>query len=194
MATIEENSPWTYSPGPSGSTATAEKPAAPEAGPPAAGKQPPADVSISWTASEYIDHDRGLGWHAMLALVTALLAGLVYLISRDYTSIGIVVALAVVVAIFVRRKPKEVNYALDSSGLKIGDKQYGYNLFKSFTVIRQGALSSVTLMPVKRFMPPVTAYFAPQDEEQITSALGARLPYEDQKPSHIDNLSRRLKL
>jgi hypothetical protein len=60
--------------------------------------------------------------------------------------------------------------------------------------MQEGPLTSANLFPLKRFMPPVTAYFDPKDEEKITNVLGNYLPYEDRKMDGIDRLSRRLRL
>lgn len=188
----QEQGSWQYKP--PGATAVAEPPPAPAAAPPAAPPaQPPKGGSVSWTASEYIDHDRGADWYLMLAGGTLVLAGLVYLISRDIISTSVVGIIGLLAGLLARRKPSQVAYELDDAGLRIGQKNYPYSLFKSFSITHDEALPSINLEPMKRFMPPVTIYFAGQDEEQITSALGAHLPYQDHKPDRIEQLSKRLR-
>jgi hypothetical protein len=100
----------------------------------------------------------------------------------------------VIVGVFAGHKPKQIQYEITESGLGVNGKNYPYNAFKSFTVLREGNLSSVNLIPLKRFMPPVSAYFEPKDEPKITEALGNHLPYENRKMDGIDRLSRRLRL
>lgn len=183
---------WQYKS--SGATATTEPPLQPAPVQPiATPPPPPAGGSVSWTASEYIDHDRGANWYLMLAGGTLVLVALVYLITKDFISIAIIIILGILAGIFAKRRPRQVTYELNETGLKIGPKLYTYGVFKSFAVIRDEALPSINLEPLKRFMPPITIYFAAQDEEQITSALGAYLPYQDQKLDRIDRLSRHLK-
>lgn len=186
---------WQYKP--SGGTATAEPPLQAAAPRPTSGPQPPpappAGGSVSWTASEYIDHDRSASWYLILATGTVVLAGLVYLISSDFLGVAIILILGILVGVFAHRQPAQVTYELNENGLKIGQKLYTYGVFKSFAIVRDEALPSINLEPLKRFMPPITIYFAPQDEEQIISVLGARLPSHEQKADRIDRLSRRLK-
>ncbi len=153
----------------------------------------PTDSSVTWTASEYIHHDRGAGWYLLLLLGTIGLAAGVYFITKDYFATGTIAVLGIIVAIFAGRKPNQLTYELTGSGIKVGEKNYNYNLFKSFAVIRDGTLNSISLIPIKRFMPPVTAYFAAADEQKITNTLGNKLPYEERKPDSIDKLSRRLR-
>jgi hypothetical protein len=163
-----------------------------DAGPAAAGAD--KDTTVTWTASEYIEHQRGVSWYTLLALATLGLAAAVYFLTKDYFATGTIVALGVIVGAFVGRKPRQVQFELSESGLRIGEKSYSYNLFKSFAVVREGNLISLNLTPIKRFMPPVSAYFDPKDEQKITNIIGEHLPYEERKPGAIDRLSLRLKL
>jgi hypothetical protein len=163
---------------------------------PAGGKaaKPPTRSSFNWTASEYIDHDRGSSWYLLLILATAALAAVVYLLTKEYFATGIIIIVGIVVALYARQKPKQVTYELSESGIRIGEKSFGYNTFKSFALIKDGGLNSVQLSPLKRFMPAISAYYDAADEEKITDILGTHLPYEDAKPDAIESLSRRLKL
>jgi len=151
------------------------------------------DATITWTASEYIDHSRGSGWYLVLIAGTITLAALVYFITKDYFATGVIAVMGVIVGVFSTQKPKQVAYELSSSGLKAGEKTYSLNLFKSFALIREGALSSVNLIPIKRFMPPLSIYFDPSDEQNIVSLLGSHLPLEEGGLDPIERLSRRLR-
>ncbi len=150
--------------------------------------------TVTWTASEYIDHERGMGWYALLLLATLIIAALTYLITKDYFATGTIVALGIIVGLFVRRKPQEITYELSARGLKADAKEYEYSLFKSFSIVEDGAMTSLSLYPVKRFMPPISVYFAPEQEEKIVKVIGEHLPYEERKLDSIDRLSRRLRL
>ncbi|HSX17865.1 MAG TPA: hypothetical protein VLE51_00725 [Candidatus Saccharimonadales bacterium] len=177
---------------PSGSAAVAEAPA-PQSSSNNSAAKPPKDTSFSWTASEYIDHDRGASWYLLLIIGTALLAAGTYLLTKEYFATGTIVAVGIIVGIYSRQKPRQVTYELSESSLRIGEKSYSYNLFKSFALVKDGMLNSIQLSPLKRFMPPISAYYDAADEEKITDILGEHLPYEDAKPDRIESLSRRLK-
>ncbi|MEX1995414.1 MAG: hypothetical protein WD887_01405 [Candidatus Saccharimonadales bacterium] len=150
-------------------------------------------TSISWSASEYIDHTRGAGWYGLLVLATAALTAGIYFITRDYFASGTIPIIGVVVGVFASRKPRQLSYELSESGFRVGQKTYPYNQFKSFSIIRDGALLSINLLPIKRFMVPVSAYFDAADEEKITDTIGVHLPYEERSMDGVDRLSRRLK-
>ncbi len=154
---------------------------------------PAAKFNVSWSAPEFIHHDRGFGWYLLLIAGTAVLAAGVYFLTKDVFATGTIGVLGVIVAFFGTKKPNVAAYELTDSGMRVGEKLYSYSLFKSFALIREGAISSVNFVPIKRFMPPVSAYFDPKDEQKIVDALGEHLPYEERGLDSIDRISRRLR-
>ena len=188
---MNNDSQWQYKP--DGQTA-AQQPELPSSG---VSKQPVAkpaqNTTITWTASEYIDHTRGAGWYLSLVAGTVVLSVAVYLLTKDYFAGGVIVFMAVILGIFSTHKPKQVTYELSSSGLKAGEKNYPYSLFKSFTIIRENALCSLNLIPIKRLMPTLSIYFDPAQEQKIIGVVGNHLAYEEGGLDTIEKLSRRLR-
>ena len=148
--------------------------------------------SYSWTASEYIDHQQGAGWYASLGLITVALAAGAYF-WLDYFTTGTIVVVGAIVGIFAARRPNQLTYELSDREVKIGDKVYPYRSFKSFSIAKDGAMTSLNLSPIKRFIPPISIFFDPADEAKITAILGDRLPLEQHKADRIESLSRRLR-
>jgi hypothetical protein len=151
------------------------------------------DSVVAWVASEYIEHERNTSWYVLLAVITVGLAAGIYFLTKDIFATVIIAVVGLIVGVFAGRKPRQMEYELSSSGLRIGEKSYPYSLFRTFSIIKDGAINSVNLTPIKRFMPPISAYYAPKDEEQITKMLGNYLPYEESKLDSIDRLSRHLR-
>ena len=148
---------------------------------------------ITWQASEFVHHDKSFGWYFTLAATAMLLAALFYWITKDVVSAIVPLVSAVLLAAYGARHPRQLQYQVDSKGLQIGDKYYGYDEFKSFSILPEGAFSSVVFMPLKRFAMTTTIYFAPEDEESITKLLSARLPYEEHKLDATDRLIRNIR-
>ncbi len=148
---------------------------------------------VSWTASEFIAHRKSPRWYGMLAVAAIVMAAIVYALTRDKVSTAVVMVAAVVLGFYAARQPRELDYQLDDRGLSIGSKFYDYDSFKSFSVIDEGAFASITLMPLKRFMPPLTIYYAPDDEPRILNLLAERLPLEEHRADAIDHLMRRIR-
>ena len=148
--------------------------------------------SISWTASEYIDHKQGPSWYVGLIVLTIALSGITYLMTKDFFPPVIIILLGIIVGTFARRTPRSLEYELSADGLRIANKNYPLELFKSYSFIHDGGMLNLTLMPVKRLMPPVSAYFDAADQEKIASILEDSLPYEEIELDLTERLTRRL--
>jgi hypothetical protein len=155
-------------------------------------KQPPAGP-ISWTASEFIAHHKEPSWYLVLALVTAIIAVLIYLLLRDLIASSMVIIGGIFFAIVAAREPRQLVYRLDNRGLSIGSKFYDLQQFRSFAVVPEGAFSSIVLMPLKRFAPITTIYYAPGDEEKIIDVLADELAYVEHHHDPIDKLMRHIR-
>ena len=151
------------------------------------------DGGISWTASEFIAHEKSGGWYLRLALVSLFIAGVVVLLTRDKISAVVVLVGAVLFGIVASRQPRQLDYSIDNEGVTIGQKRIPYEQFRSFSVVPEGAFSSIVFMPLKRFATTTTIYFAPGDEERIINLLSDRLPFEEQHHDPIEKLMRRVR-
>jgi len=149
--------------------------------------------TISWTASEFVAHEKNAGWYGLLAGAAALLAVLVYFVTKDFVSVGVVVAAALVLGAYATTKPRELLYNLDSRGVSIGNKHFPYSDFRSFSVVPERAFSSIVLMPLRRFAVPVTIYYAPDDEDKILDLLASQLPFDQPPRDAVGNLMRRIR-
>jgi len=183
-----DNTPFQYNP--SGSPANA-----PDTDP---GTEPAvargSSKTVSWQAPEFIEHHHPGSWYAGLVVITATLAAIVYLTTKDIFATGTIIVMGVIIWVFAGHKPGLAQYEINNRGLSINGKLYPFSAYKSFTILREGEFSSVNLFPLKRFMPPISAYYVQTDEEKITDALGDRLPYEERPMDGIDRLARRLRL
>lgn len=148
---------------------------------------------ISWTASEFVAHEKNFNWYAGLIAIAAVVSILIYMVTRDVTSSVVVVVCALALGVLANRKPRQLQYALSESGITIGNKHFDYGAFKSFSVVPEGAFSSVVFIPLKRFAPPTTIYYAPEDEDRILDILSNVLPLEEHKPDAIDSIARRVR-
>jgi hypothetical protein len=149
--------------------------------------------AVTWTASEYVAHHKSTGWFMSLTLIAAVIAALVFLLTRDFISTAVVIVGALAFAVYGARPPRQMQYQVDHSGLKVGNKHFTYANFRSFSVVPEGAFSSILFMPLKRFSMPLSIYFAPQDEEKIVAVLSGQLPLETHKPDWIERLMQQVR-
>ena len=158
--------------------------------------QPATDDNevITWTASEYIAHQKTPTWYIVLGFTTLALAALTYLMtSGDIVSVVVVILVMVVFGMYAARKPQEQEYTVSQAGIAIGQKGYPYTELKSFSVVDEGAFSSIVFIPMKRFMPVLTMYYDPQDEERIFATLSRHLPHEQNGHDRIDRFMKKIR-
>lgn len=198
-----ESTPWQYSPGdsisPSGSANADYQSHATIPQPQTTveadnyGEMSDDGQAISWSASEYVAHQKTVGWYLLLVVAGFVLAVIVYLIMRDLVSATVIVLATILFAVYGARKPRVLQYRLDDKGITIGNSQFFYTQFRSFSVGRDGAFSSISLMPLKRFMPIMSMHFDPKDEDRIVTTLADRLPMEPSYKDPIDKLLQRIR-
>jgi len=148
---------------------------------------------ITWTASEFVAHHKSAGWYGLLALAAIAVAVIIYLLTKDVISASVVIVGAVFLGGYGARKPRQLQYQLDNQGIGVGQKHYDYDAFRCFSVITEGAFSSIVFMPLKRFAPLTTIYYAPEDEERIIDLLSLVLPYEEMKHDPVDRLMQHIR-
>jgi len=155
-------------------------------------------LNISWTASESIDHERGVWWYVIAVALVLIVLGLDFYIQHfSFSSISIaVLTLVILTAILTvsRRPARELHYTLTDEGLTIENQLRPFSEFSAFGVRHDGALWQLVLIPVQRFGLGVTMFINEDQGEAIVDALGARLPMENLKNDLLDKLIRKLKI
>jgi len=172
----------------------AQPPAADMSTQPEPGEDGQGGESITWTASEFVAHDKSVGWYSMLILGSVLVAAIIFFFTRDLVSGSVVIIAGLLLAVYGSHKPRQVQYVVDKRGVGVGQRRHGYDEFRSFSVVSEGAFSGLVLMPLKRFALPLTMYYAPADEDRILGLLSDQLPLEEHRPDAIDTLLKRIRL
>ncbi len=183
---------WVFTPGAAPHQVDTSQSSAPDSnsGSVATGAQ---DNIVTWTASEYIGNTKSTSWFAMLAAATVAVTVIVYLITSDITSVIVIIILGIIIGVFAARQPQVLQYSLDRSGIYIGSRFFPYGSFKTFSIVGDDAFNHISLLPLKRFVPPIAIHYSPDDEDKITTTLADYLPLEAHKRDLIENFSRRVR-
>lgn len=155
--------------------------------------QQPGAPAVEWTASEFVAHSKGALWYAGLLGVAAAIVAAVYLITHDVVSTAVVAVFAVIFGVVAARPPRVMHYQLANTGVAIGNRYYPFRDFRAFSVIDEGAFSSIVFWPMKRFRPSLGIYYAPADEDKIVDVIAAQLPLEMHQLDAIERLMRRIR-
>jgi len=147
-----------------------------------------SDGSITWTASEFVYHQKNAKWYLVFFALTVVLSGGLWLLMKNLTTIITIVVAAVALVYAATKKPRELEYKIDGNSLSIANKSFPLAEFKSFTVVHQDGFSSLVFSPLKRFNLSITIYYDPADEQKILDLLSSRVPMEEKKRDWIDQL------
>jgi hypothetical protein len=180
--TNDDKANWTYQP-------------EPDAVP--IGNSAPKDTSlppaISWTASEFIEVQKGASWHVLFFIGIAVISGLIYFFAHDFMAPITIILASIIFVIITSKKPRELPYELNNQGLQIGTRFYKYDSFKSFDLGFESGVKSINFMPLKRFMPELSIYFPPEQEKAILNLLSLHLPHEHRADKAVDKFARKLR-
>lgn len=148
---------------------------------------------VEWSASEFVAHDKGFGWYAVLVLGTILVSAGLYLLTRDKFSVIVVLIMAAILGVASARKPRIINYRLDNAGLTAGKKFYPYGEYKSFSMPEDGPFAAIVLVPMKRLSFPTGAYLAPDSQQKAVDILANHLPLERDELTLFDQVVNQLR-
>lgn len=151
------------------------------------------DDVVTWEASEYINHQKSPRWYIFLTVATLLLAAVLWILLQDIWSMIVVAVMYMAITVYARREPRVLRYSVSPTGISIGDKHFDYDQFKSFSVIEETGVPSVSLDPTQRFMPSVSMYFAPDDAQKIIEELSKFLPREQKGMNAVDRAMMRIR-
>jgi len=149
--------------------------------------------AITWEASEYIHHQKSPTWYVVLTGATLILAVILYFILTDIWSLVVLAIMYVAITVYARKEPRVLRYSVSAEGISIGEKHFTYDQFKSFSIMQETGVPSVSLDPTQRFMSAVTIYFAPEDGDKIVDELAKFLPHEQKESSAIDRAMLKLR-
>ncbi len=150
------------------------------------------DGAATWAAMEFIAHQKTAGWYGLLMIAALGAAGLIYMLTRDIISSSVVIVGGVVLGVYAARKPREVQYRVDSGGVTVGSKFHTYEEFRSFAIVPEGAAQSIIFAPLQRFAPLTTIYYPPEHENKIVDILADHLPFTEHNHDAVDRLMRRI--
>jgi hypothetical protein len=152
-----------------------------------------ADRTVSWTTPPMLEHEKSSQWYFTLGFATLVLAGLLYLFSKSILTPIVVIIVGIIVAIYARKEPDKQSYVLNNQGVQIQSKSYPYDDFRQFILVSDLSPPEITLVPTKRFMPPLSIRYPQEDEEQIIGMLADYLPYEERSPDLLESFMRKIR-
>lgn len=161
-----------------------------------AANQPTAPIAFepfSWTMNGYIEHEKSPIWYGALIGATIGIAVILFLLTHEKIVPAVIITVGGSAAFFAGHTPGSKEYEVTADKIRIGQKSYNIEDFRSFSLVEEGIKNSIWLRPVKRFTPYTIIYYPPEVEEQVFRTFSALLPHEDRKVDNLDKLTQKLK-
>lgn len=154
----------------------------------------PQDVGqpLTWTATEYVEHKKPMGWFLGLGVATLCLGAAVWFMAKDIFLTVTVMFGTAIFGVYAARRPKEAAYSLEGPSLTIASRSYNLGDFRSFSIAPEGSLLAIELAPMKRFATYTVVYCHPKDQEKIAGLLSAYLPMTPPRNDLTDQFLRRI--
>lgn len=152
-----------------------------------------SNQSLTWTvSSESHSYEKSSSWYLILAVVTVIVAGILYLLTKSIITPVVIVVCGIIAGFYSKRQLPQLDYLINSQGIRIGSKQYRYDHFRLFIITTGLPFPELTLIPVKRFMPSISVRYSSEVEKKLLDILSQHLPYEERRPDFIDALMHRV--
>lgn len=148
---------------------------------------------IEWASEESGRPERSIIWYFGAAAAVVVILVLAFFLTHDWITMIAAVVVAVLFFVSVTRSARAIEYSLDNHGITVGRRHYEYAAFKSFSLFEDGAVHSLLLTPMKRYLPPLSLNCPIDRVDQIAEILGSYLPFEMREPDSIERVARRLR-
>jgi hypothetical protein len=147
---------------------------------------------IKWSSEEYIAHSKSFQWYVVLFFVIVVFAGIIYLLTKDKITTGIILFVGIIFGVYSGRKPSELEYSLDDARINIGQKFYDLASFRSFSIVDDEGSKSLLFVPLRRFSPMLTVYYPANKEDRILEVLNNRLPLDNRGHDVLERFLRKI--
>ena len=148
---------------------------------------------VSWEAEEYIVKDHNIWWYIGLAIITIALSAIA-VVFNGWTFLALIILSVVTILVYSLRPHRKIHYKLDNKGLTEEKQFHGYEEYRAFGILKEGAHYSAVLIPKKRLGLQVKIYFPEGSGEMIVDQLGNHLPMEEVKLDFLDKIVNFLRI
>ena len=153
---------------------------------------PEHEIEMTWTASEFINREKTPLWFGALAGIGIALAIISQLLFKDYFTSAMIVVITLAFGVLAARRPRVQEYKVLSDGIAVNNQFHPFAEYRGFSVVDEGAVRSIILLPLKRFGFALTLYVPPSVEDQVYEHMGDHLPFLENYNDPLESILRKL--
>lgn len=152
----------------------------------------PETVLMQWTAPEFVQTHKPIGWYILFALFFLVLIGIA-IFTQQYITVGLFMVMGIAVLVYANRPPRTLQYTVSNYGVSVGEKKYLFDDFDSYYEANDYGQTVIELVPNKRFGTLVSLPPAEHHLQEVEDTLSKMLPKVPNKEDFVDNIFRKLR-
>ena len=148
--------------------------------------------NISWKAPEFEQPDRHPNWFVSLWIFAVALV-IVAIILKSYLLAVFIILAGGIINIYALKVPETFDFELTREHIKIGNKTYDLQSFKSFWIFEHENGNVLFLDAKKGLRVDLEAPLGDANVDEVRTLLSEILPEQESEESLIDLIARYLK-
>lgn len=141
--------------------------------------------TFSWKAPAYAYYEKPSSWYFWV-IILALGLGAAFYFIQNYFGMATVLVIGIYLFLTGKQKPDLRLYVLNKKGIKIDEKFYPMEDFKSFFVSETNGIKNLHFDRLNRISLPINALLENVDAQEVINFLKLYLP-EDGKGSSLND-------
>ncbi len=145
--------------------------------------------AVNFLVPEFVYYKKGLGWYIVSGIIGLGLIGAA--VWQRQWFLAVIILLAIIVFFqYSKKRPQSKKCHIGKDGIKIDQKTFPPNLFKSFSIIYDRPVSHLFLETSKRFYPSFWLHVKNKDLARVKKALLGVLPEKQTQEGMIVRINR----
>ncbi len=145
----------------------------------------------SWTAHEFIYHEKNLNWFLGFALLTIILLG-ISILTKNYFFAFLIVIASFLIFIQSQKHPRRIKFTISEEGITADDRTFAFSQITSFWIFEEQekwlSLETKILLQTRVSIP-----LENESPEKIRNILSKFIPEKKQTEHFSDLIARKLK-
>ena len=148
--------------------------------------------AVNFLAPEFVYYKKGAGWYFVIGIFS--LATVAVAIWQSQWLLAVVIFLSLLVFFqYSKKRPKSKKCHIGKDGIKVDQKIFPPNLFKSFSIVYDRPVSHLFLETSRRFYSSFWLHIKNKDLARVKKALLGVLPEKQAQERMIVRINRWLR-
>jgi len=149
------------------------------------------NILISWTAREFVYHEKSKGWFVGLGILSFAFF-IVALLMENYLFAFIIIITAGLIAMMAAKKPKNIKIAISNKGIYINDDHQSYEKISSFWIFEEDEDKKLSLANKTWPKIPRLVMLESQDPQTVREILKEFIEEREHNETTADIIAKKV--